>query len=467
MRDLQERNALRASRQRELEAEAPPSVRKLVATAARQHADEVVEELLSALRSDDDARIFLPHDVIEGRLRTELVDWLKTQFDLSPTRDHVAVIAGQQALGQVHARILVPLDLMFRAMMIIRKSLSGLVVASTGDTGDVVAAITLIADVIDSARDTIVDAYQEVATASVRDDEVLRGAVGGVHLEIQSERLRAALFDWHRRFVTGMLVPGNLKQKGLPSLDTSEFGRWIRHRGRWAIGEGRELHHLARLVEQVDEIVSEADSARAPDARVADAAALVSRIDPLVAELSWVLQTLAERAAEGEGAAVKLQRAMDPRHVPSVLRHEVLLGLAEGRPFAVVLVEVDNLRQITGEHGYEATETVLRAVAELLNGGIAASDFVFRYGAHQFLVVLTDADRQDAEERADELLRRVRRLEVSLNGKSSAVVTTSLGLALHDGHPDPDLVVRRADEALSAASMAGGDRLEIASDRSS
>jgi diguanylate cyclase len=463
MRDLQERNALRASRRRELEAEAPPGVRELVATAVREHADMVVNDLFSELAFDEDARLYLTRDVIENRLRAELVDWLKTQFNLSSTRDHVAVVAAQQALGQVHARILVPLDLMFRAMILIRRGLSRAVIESTSDEGDAAAAVMLVADVVDNARDTIVDAYHEVASASVRDDEVLRGAVGGVHLEIQSERLRAAVFDWHRQFVTELLVPSKRRLERLPSLDASEFGRWIRHRGRWAIGEGRELHQLARLVEQVDEIVTEADAARAPDVRAADAAALMSRIDPLIAELSWVLNTLAERAADEEGGAVKHQRAMDPRHVPSVLRHEVQLGLAEGRAFAVVLVEVDNLRQISGSYGYEAAETVLRAVAELLNSGIHASDFVFRYGAQQFLVVLTDADEPNAQQRADELLRRVRRLEVSVKGDRSAVVTASLGVALYDGHPDPDRVVRRADEALSAASAAGGDRVEIAS----
>jgi two-component system, cell cycle response regulator len=87
---------------------------------------------------------------------------------------------------------------------------------------------------------------------------------------------------------------------------------------------------------------------------------------------------------------------------------------------------------------------------------LRAEDQLGRLGGEEFLVLLPDT-RGDAATRVAEKLRE----EVAaarVGGPKSVSVTCSIGVATWDGET-PELLLRRADEALYAAKDAGRDRV--------
>ena len=63
----------------------------------------------------------------------------------------------------------------------------------------------------------------------------------------------------------------------------------------------------------------------------------------------------------------------------------------------LVLFDVVHLKAINDRYGYDTGDEVLRAMADVLTGGVGAKDLVARYGGDEFTVLLVDADQKGAE----------------------------------------------------------------------
>src|SRR6202022_3596959 len=72
------------------------------------------------------------------------------------------------------------------------------------------------------------------------------------------------------------------------------------------------------------------------------------------------------------------------------------LGTIPRRSFAVLAIDVDNLKQTNDEFGHEAGDVLLQAVALTLSSLLRGWDMVARVGGDEFAVLLVDADGSDA-----------------------------------------------------------------------
>lgn len=140
------------------------------------------------------------------------------------------------------------------------------------------------------------------------------------------------------------------------------------------------------------------------------------------------------------------------------LRH--VLGHAERRDkaLAFLVVDVDGFSAVNHDFGHDAGDTVLKTVALLLGDSVRGSDVVARLGADEFVVVLTSLrEVADVAIVAEKMLRAIRR-PIALADGRSVTLTASIGISLFpDDGTDPALLIRRAEEATSAAKARGRD----------
>lgn len=124
-----------------------------------------------------------------------------------------------------------------------------------------------------------------------------------------------------------------------------------------------------------------------------------------------------------------------------------------GRPFCLILMDLDHFKRYNDAHGHQAGDELLVAIAKIIRSCTREQDLVVRWGGEEFVVVLPDTTRDDARHVAERILTEVR---------DSTDVTISAGLDEYEEGVDVDEMVRRADTALYAAKEAGRDRLKIA-----
>jgi diguanylate cyclase (GGDEF)-like protein len=123
---------------------------------------------------------------------------------------------------------------------------------------------------------------------------------------------------------------------------------------------------------------------------------------------------------------------------------------------SMMLIDLDNFKQINDTEGHAIGDEVLILVADIVHGRLRAGDSLYRYGGDEF-VVLAATEVTSAMKLAEEL----RYLVEAAAPPGEIAPTLSIGVAQHlPDEPGSDWV-KRADDALFEAKRAGRNRVEI------
>jgi len=132
------------------------------------------------------------------------------------------------------------------------------------------------------------------------------------------------------------------------------------------------------------------------------------------------------------------------------------------RSLSVILLDIDEFKQVNDTFGHIVGDAVLQHVARLTAANIRASDVLCRWGGEEFLVLLQECSLLDAHAMAEKI-RRVVRAEPLVHDGQRIETTISLGVAEYREGEVADHLFSRADQALYRAKETGRDRSEMES----
>ena len=122
--------------------------------------------------------------------------------------------------------------------------------------------------------------------------------------------------------------------------------------------------------------------------------------------------------------------------------------------FAIVLLDVDNFKQVNDRWGHAAGDLLLQQIAGLLNQCTRGADLLARWGGEEFILLLPQTDLEHACIAAE----KMRALVQSRTFEHDAV-TISAGVALHERSGKLESTINRADAAMYRAKEAGKNRV--------
>lgn len=140
-----------------------------------------------------------------------------------------------------------------------------------------------------------------------------------------------------------------------------------------------------------------------------------------------------------------------------VLEHRLAELRRNGVPLSIVLARLDNYPRICGLYGTDAGSLVLQAAAKFFVAAVREMDWVARFDATTFAILLPGASLRNAQGVAERLRAGVAGASLSVD-RRPLEVTIVTGTAEATPGDDGDTLLRRAEAATEAARPAGGNR---------
>lgn len=136
---------------------------------------------------------------------------------------------------------------------------------------------------------------------------------------------------------------------------------------------------------------------------------------------------------------------------------------AQGRPLALLLIDVDKFKTINDTHGHPIGDQVLRTLGKLLKAAARTNDLAARYGGEEMVLLLPGTTRQTAAAVAESIRRTVAARPLVCD-QTAIPVTVSIGVATFEpGSPLklPAILLKAADMALYAAKHGGRNCVKL------
>jgi diguanylate cyclase (GGDEF)-like protein len=144
------------------------------------------------------------------------------------------------------------------------------------------------------------------------------------------------------------------------------------------------------------------------------------------------------------------------------LPREMLRADRTGEPLSMILIDIDDFKQLNDRYGHSVGDAVLRRVADVMNTEVREMDLLARYGGEEFALLASRTGLNAAGGLAEKLRIAVsgaRFNVLALDGPSEIQVTVSAGVATYRG--DAKAFFNEADRALYRAKEAGKDCVEV------
>ncbi|HYO98722.1 MAG TPA: GGDEF domain-containing protein [Pyrinomonadaceae bacterium] len=152
----------------------------------------------------------------------------------------------------------------------------------------------------------------------------------------------------------------------------------------------------------------------------------------------------------------------------SELRREAARAESEGRPFCVLMMDLDHFKRVNDTCGHLVGSQTLEEIGGLITRALRAGDVAARFGGEEFAAFLLDADCAQALVAAERVRAAIEEhaFSATRHGTSSAEenrtlrITISIGVAAYpDDARDPIELIELADTALYHAKQSGRNRV--------
>lgn len=144
-----------------------------------------------------------------------------------------------------------------------------------------------------------------------------------------------------------------------------------------------------------------------------------------------------------------------------VMRTVLPKANAEGRPFSLVVADIDHFKQVNDIWGHQAGDKAIASFGGLLNTMVRNCDTAGRVGGEEFCIAVWNCPNEPAERLAERIRQSF--AQVAHDGLNDDIrLTASFGVATAQSDENYERLFARADAALYEAKSKGRNRVENA-----
>jgi len=180
-----------------------------------------------------------------------------------------------------------------------------------------------------------------------------------------------------------------------------------------------------------------------------------------VAPILLIHRSLSVPQLEAEARVDPKTGLFNARHFGQELNEEITRAQRFERPLALIMADLDLLRDINNTYGHLAGDAVLKGIAEVFRMHLRHYDVPARFGGEEFSILLPETSAEEAFEIAERIRKEVAARAFDVETSSQPIrATISIGVAAYprDGQ-DANELIHQADLAVYRAKLQGRNRV--------
>jgi len=151
------------------------------------------------------------------------------------------------------------------------------------------------------------------------------------------------------------------------------------------------------------------------------------------------------------------------RYFQERLEEEVKRTQRFKRPLALIMADIDHFKKFNDTYGHLKGNKILKSLANILRTNVREVDIVARYGGEEFIIILPEANKEEAQKTAERIRSKVEKYDFMDNKNHPKMrLTISLGVTYcFQEVISPHGLIYKVDQALYLAKGKGRNRVEV------
>jgi diguanylate cyclase (GGDEF)-like protein len=151
------------------------------------------------------------------------------------------------------------------------------------------------------------------------------------------------------------------------------------------------------------------------------------------------------------------------RYMEETMTLEIARAARSGAPLSLVMCDVDHFKRFNDDHGHDAGDAVLQAVAAEMKNRFRDGDVVCRFGGEEFTVIAPGTSAEALMARVEAVRSAIAELNIHQNGRTLGATSMSFGIATWNETMarDGSTLIQAADAALYQSKREGRNRASI------
>ncbi len=152
------------------------------------------------------------------------------------------------------------------------------------------------------------------------------------------------------------------------------------------------------------------------------------------------------------------------RGFKAILEREASISERYARPYSVLMIDADNLKQVNDKFGHESGDRLIKMVCNTIKDCTRTADVLARHGGDEFIALLPETNCEQAREMGERARVAVANASLSIQHERVSC-TVSIGIASfpEDGE-NAQALLDKADNALYQSKFHGGNRVTLSSE---
>lgn len=296
----------------------------------------------------------------------------------------------------------------------------------------------------------------------------LKGQLRLSHIALMPDKKFMVHYESHIRWILNLIqyIQESKYDDNYPELNPNlcEFGRWMNSATTMYLISTSHFNLIEKLHINLHDLAANViNYCKNKEFRPATLIHLMQRIDYYSLEIGNEIAFLNEIE---EGSKDPLTHLLTRRLFNKIMMNTLDISKATGRGFSLMMCDLDHFKSINDTYGHAVGDIVLKHFSGILEQTLRKSDYIFRFGGEEFMILLPATDKKDVLFLAQKVCDATAVGEVLIED-TAIRYTVSIGtLAILVDNTIPitqdaiDQYIVQVDEKLYLAKQNGRNRVE-------